>query len=354
MSGRTCLVLLALILSSSYAEDRSTGRLQLGASKEDALEVPAGLTEMPEMPEMPDASKLPDTPGPYSEVPSDADAEKPKPAMQDWRSRVLNASQGSLGSLVSLQTWQDHQFCNVHETGFFCVGLTRIRCCKLEDGGYAKCGSTANSRDCAAHQEPKSPKEKALFRPPKPYWPWSSSWHPPKVIEAPSAADADHPKPAIHDWTSKVPNATQQAFQGTYGSYFRDQWFCRVHNQTGYFCDGLTRIRCCKWGRDSYSGYAYKKCGSTANSSTCAAQREPKSTMQKGLFRPPMGYPSYPTFPNSGGSSWVIHRGWHVSSFCQSHHVGSFCRSHHIIHCCNDYGHFVECNSAYSDSGRWC
>eukprot|EP00438_Fugacium_kawagutii_P016636 Skav205656 [mRNA] locus=scaffold458:211482:213661:+ [translate_table: standard] len=227
MSSRTCLVLLALTLTScSFAEDVSTGSLR-GASKEDVPEVPAGLTGMPEMP---DASKLPDTPGPYSEVPSDADAEKPKPAMQDWRSKVLNATQGSLGSLVSLRNWQDHQFCNVHQTGFFCDGVTRLRCCKLEDGGYAKCGSTANSSACAAEQEPESPKQKALF-----------------------------------------------------------------------------------W--------------------------------------PPMGYPSY---PSSGGSRWVIHRGWHVSSFCQSHHVGSFCRSHHVIHCCNDYGHFVECNSACSDSGRWC
>eukprot|EP00438_Fugacium_kawagutii_P002038 Skav205095 [mRNA] locus=scaffold2214:110406:111098:+ [translate_table: standard] len=230
MSGRTCLALLALTLTSSYAEDVSTGHLR-GASK-DMPEMPE-KPEKPEMPEMPDASKLPDTPGPYSEVPSDADAQKPKPAMQDWRSKVPNATQGSLGSLVSLQNWQDHQFCNVHQTGFFCDGLTRIRCCKLEDGSYAKCGSTANSSTCAAQQEPESPKQKTLF-----------------------------------------------------------------------------------W--------------------------------------PPMGYPSYPTYPSSGGSSWVIHRGWHVSSFCRSHHVGSFCSSHHIIHCCNDYGHFVECNSAYSDSGRWC
>jgi len=149
MASRRCLALLALALTSG-AEDASTGHLR-GASKED---VPAGLREMP------DASRLPDTAGPYSEVPSDA--EKPKPAMQDWRSRVLNASQGSLGSLVSLQTWQDHQFCNVHETGFFCVGLTRIRCCKLEDG-YAKCGSTANSTFCAAQQEPDSRKQTALW-----------------------------------------------------------------------------------------------------------------------------------------------------------------------------------------------
>eukprot|EP00490_Sorites_sp_Unknown_P007070 CAMPEP_0114656002 /NCGR_PEP_ID=MMETSP0191-20121206/11706_1 /TAXON_ID=126664 /ORGANISM="Sorites sp." /LENGTH=80 /DNA_ID=CAMNT_0001872377 /DNA_START=37 /DNA_END=276 /DNA_ORIENTATION=- len=80
MSSRTCLVLLALTLTSCYAEDVSIGHLR-GASKEDVPEIPTGPKGMPEMP---DASKLPDTPGPYSEVPSDADAEKPKTAMQDW------------------------------------------------------------------------------------------------------------------------------------------------------------------------------------------------------------------------------------------------------------------------------
>eukprot|EP00438_Fugacium_kawagutii_P002034 Skav205091 [mRNA] locus=scaffold2214:85477:88673:+ [translate_table: standard] len=215
MASRRCLALLALALTSG-AEDASTGHLR-GASKED---VPAGLREMP------DASRLPDTAGPYSEVPSDA--EKPKPAMQDWRSKVPNATQGSLGSLVSLQDWQEHQFCNIHQTGFFCDGLTRIRCCKLEDG-YAKCGSTANSSACGAGREAESPKQKALW-----------------------------------------------------------------------------------------------------------------------------GWPSFPTFPSGGSSGYHIHPHWHPSSFCRSHHIGSFCSFHHIIHCCNDYGHFVECNYEYSDSGRWC
>eukprot|EP00438_Fugacium_kawagutii_P025548 Skav222813 [mRNA] locus=scaffold1444:115366:116247:+ [translate_table: standard] len=293
------------------------------------------------MPEMPDASKLPDIPGPYSEVPSDADAEKPEPAMQDWRSKVPNATQGSLGSLVSLQNWQDHQFCHVHQTGFFCDVLTRIRCCRLEDGSYAKCGSTANSSACAA-QEPKSPKQKILI----PWWPYLF-----KCQRMPSA-DADYPKPAIHDWTSRVPNGTlepRDPFSIVDSDI--DDWFCRIHNQTGYFCDGQKLIACCKPRYPLFG--PHRSWNSTINSSACAAQQEPP-TKQKALFRPPMGYASYPTYPSSGGSSWVIHRGWHVSSFCQSHHVGSFCRSHHIIHCCNDYGHFVECNSAYSDSGRWC
>ena len=236
--SRKCLVLLTLAVTTR-AED-AAGHLR-GPSKEDAPATPSapapGLTELIELP---DASGLPDTPGPYKEVPSDADAGKPTAAMKEWRSKVPNATHGSLGSLVSLQAWQDYQFCNVHQTGFFCDGLTRIRCCKLEDG-YAKCGSAANSSTCGAEKpeksepkQPESPKQKAVF-------PW---------------------------------------------------------------------------------------------------------------FYPPAGYPS-PGYPGGSGG-WIIHRGWHISSYCQSHHVGSFCRSHHIIHCCNDYGHYVECNSAFSDSGHWC
>ena len=237
--SRKCLVLLTLALTSR-AED-AAGHLR-GPSKEDAPathSAPAapGLAELIELP---DASGLPDTPGPYKEVPSDADAGKPTAAVKEWRSKVPNATHGSLGSLVSLQAWQDYQFCNVHQTGFFCDGLTRIHCCKLENG-YAKCGSTANSSTCGAEKPEKS----------------------------------EQPK-------------------------------------------------------------------------------QPESSKQKALwFYPPAGYPAYPGYPGGSGG-WHIHQGWHVSSYCQSHHVGSFCRSHSIIHCCNDFGHYVECNSAFSDSGRWC
>jgi len=152
MSCRTCLVLLTLAITS--AEDTAAGNLR-GASKEDVRDA-LGVTELP------DAKGLPDIPGPYKEVPSDAGAEKPTPAMMEWRSKVPNATQGSLGSLVSSKAWQDYQFCNVHQTGFFCDGTTRIRCCKLEDGaaGYAKCGSTAKSSTCT--DEPEPSKQKSL------------------------------------------------------------------------------------------------------------------------------------------------------------------------------------------------
>ena len=214
MSSSRILLLLVLV-TPSFAKDTALR----GKSEKD---VAHNLTEVP------DVNGLPDTPGPYTEVPSDADAEKPKPAMPDWRLHVPNATQGSLGSLLSLEAWQDYQFCAVHKTGFFCEGTTRIRCCKLEDS-YAKCGSVVHSSTC---------------------------------------------------------------------------------------------------------GFS---------TSTVSNQPEPDSK-QKALW-----YPMYPMYP-----TWRIHPGWHPSSFCQSYHVGSFCQSHHIIHCCNDHGHFVECNSAFSNSGGWC
>lgn len=76
--------------------------------------------------EMPDESGSLDHPGPYAEEPSETEATKPKPA--------------------AVQNSED--FCNVHETGFWCNGSTRLRCCKLQEGNYAKCGSAVNSSFC--------------------------------------------------------------------------------------------------------------------------------------------------------------------------------------------------------------
>ena len=86
MSCRTCLVLVALALTALTSAEDATGH-------------------SPELTELPDERGLPDTPGPYKEAPSDADAEKPAHAMPAWRSKVPNATQGSLGSLVSLKAW---------------------------------------------------------------------------------------------------------------------------------------------------------------------------------------------------------------------------------------------------------
>jgi len=203
----SAVLLLALAVNGSLGDDAAGGNLR-GAAE---------ITEANSVREMPDSSGQLDHPGPYEEEPSSADAKKPKPAMANWSVQSLNV--------------QEPDFCDVHQTGYWCNGFTRVRCCKLADeGGFAKCGSTANSSLCG--------------------------------------------------WQSPTANHLQ--------------------NLTGT----LTALS--TWWPPIFSG------------------------------------------------SWHIHRGWHVSSFCQSHHVGSYCSSHHIVHCCNDYGHYVECNTAYHHSSWWC
>jgi len=135
-------MLLALAFTGALAEDSAVnaGGLRGFSSTGNVVE-PYNFSEVPDM------SGLPDHAGPYEEEPSDADANEPKPAMENWTAMVRNASSGSLGSLLPLRTWQESEFCNVHHTGFWCNGFTRVRCCKMQDG-YAKCGSVANSSSC--------------------------------------------------------------------------------------------------------------------------------------------------------------------------------------------------------------
>merc|ERR1712039_1135876 len=86
--------------------------------------------------EVPDTSGLLgplDHPGPYEEEPDSSTAVAPKPTLQNW----------------SIQSESD--FCSVHKVGYFCHDSTRVRCCKVEDGSYAKCGSTADSTHCGGH-----------------------------------------------------------------------------------------------------------------------------------------------------------------------------------------------------------
>jgi len=137
-------------------------------------------------------------------------------------------------------------------------------------------------------------------------------------LEEPHEDEADSPRPATPDWENAT--SLQGAVSGTWG-----QDFCTVHH-TGYFCDGTTRVRCCRqsWG--------YVKCGTTIQSSSCGWRGG--------------GYPS------GGGRAWRIHPGWRPSSFCQAHHTGWFCFSHTKVHCCNDYGHFVDCTTGSQRSWR--
>jgi hypothetical protein len=98
--------------------------------------------------------------------------------------------------------------------------------------------------------------------------------------------------------------------------------FCSSHH-TGYFCSGVTQVRCCR------QGLFFVKCGSVFHSRAC-------------------GWGG-----GGGGGGWVIHQGWRQSSFCREHHVGFYCSNHRSVHCCNDHGHFVDC-STRTESSRWC
>jgi len=157
--------------------------------------------------------------------------------------------------------------------------------------------------------------------------------------EEPNSTDAQHPQPAMQNWTGEILNSSEPTF-------------CAAH-KTGYWCNGFTRVRCCMLEGTS----AYAKCGSTANSSSCGWQspvvHEAANSTLSVSWWDSRRRRSWNNDWSRGGSGWHIHPGWHRSSFCESHHVGRFCSSHHVIHCCNDYGHYVECNSAYRYES-WC
>merc|ERR1712194_55976 len=79
--------------------------------------------------EVPDFEGDFDEPGPYDQEPSNAAAEQPLAAKQGW------AANGT------------SNFCEMHHTGFWCDGATRVRCCE-KNGTYVKFGSTFQSVVC--------------------------------------------------------------------------------------------------------------------------------------------------------------------------------------------------------------
>merc|ERR1712050_67066 len=140
-------------------------------------------------------------------------------------------------------------------------------------------------------------------------------------MEEPSPHQDANPLPAMADWDNET--ILKAAAFNSWG-----RSFCESHH-VGAFCDGYTRVRCCK------NTFGYVKCGTTAHASTC------------GWHGSGSGYGG----GGSAGGVWTIHPGWRQSSFCRSHHVGFFCYSHHKVHCCNDHGHFVDCTT--SSESRW-
>merc|ERR1711878_149232 len=156
--------------------------------------------------------------GPYLEVPDEAEAESPKPEIEGWEKKSLNAT-----SLEPSTSGWGRQFCAAHHVGYFCNGFTRVRCCR-NTWGFARCGSTVHYRGCGWH------------RPGWHHWNEAPEAEGSAYLEEPSEADAENPKPEIKGWE----NSTSLEASASWGGAF-----CTAHH-VGYFCNGFTRVRCCR------------------------------------------------------------------------------------------------------------
>merc|ERR1711879_1049677 len=79
------------------------------------------------------------------EVPDEAEAENPKPEIEGWEKKSLNAT-----SLEPSTSGWGVQFCTAHHVGYFCRGFTRVRCCR-STWGFRRCGSSVHYRGCGWH-----------------------------------------------------------------------------------------------------------------------------------------------------------------------------------------------------------
>merc|ERR1719251_662783 len=119
--------------SADATEDECMSTLQVRETASVEAEVAGPVEDT-----YPDFSTGFDIEGPYLEEPSEEEAESPRPAITGWENATSLEQQDSWGS-----------FCEAHQTGFFCSGSTRVRCCQNSDG-YVKCGTTAHSSSCGA------------------------------------------------------------------------------------------------------------------------------------------------------------------------------------------------------------
>merc|ERR1719323_1601655 len=78
------------------------------------------------------------------------------------------------------------------------------------------------------------------------------------ILEEPSAEQEANPSPAQGGWDNDTSlHASLQHWGAT---------FCRAHH-VGYFCNGFTRVRCCRFG------WGFGMCGSTLHASRCGWRR---------------------------------------------------------------------------------
>ena len=267
--------------------------------------------------------------GLYLEVPDEAEAENPKPEIEGWEKKSLNAT-----SLEPSTSGWGAQFCTAHHVGYFCRGFTRVRCCR-STWGFRRCGSSVHYRGCGWHSygynevtqgdsnAAQLPETAAVDEEDAGVFPDETTGYDEvgPFLAVPDESEAENPKPAIAGWDNST--SLQAAAFHSWG-----RAFCQVHH-TGYFCDGVTRVRCCQ----QQGGFV--KCGTTAHARSCGYRGGPVPVAGTGV-----------------GSPWVIHPGWVQSSFCRAHHVGLFCYQHSRVHCCNDHGHFVQCTTGVERSWR--
>jgi len=145
---------------------------------------------------------------PFDEVPDEAEAEHPRPAMEGWTED--EDEQGPPSALDLGSQWGRRSFCESHHTGFFCRGSTRTRCCR-RGFFYQECGTTVHSTRCGWHGDDRHP------------------WHPGYPPHHGPGYGGGHP--GWHAW----------APPGGYDHY------CESHH-VGTFCGHHTRISCCKRG----------------------------------------------------------------------------------------------------------
>jgi len=269
--------------------------------------------------------------GAYLEVPDESEAENPKPEIEGWE-KSMNAT-----SLQPSTSGWGNSFCTAHHVGYFCRGFTRVRCCR-RSWGFTRCGSFVHYKGCGwrgyGYNEVGSNAAELLAAAEDDagvYADESTGYDEVgPFLAVPDEKEAENPKPAVKGWENST--SLQPA---TFHSWGRS--FCQVHH-TGFFCDGVTRVRCCqqRWG--------FVKCGTTAHARSCGYRGG-------GVVVTGGGYQGG-AVTTGGYHPWVIHPGWVQSSFCRAHHIGLFCYQHSRVHCCSDRGHFVQCTTRVERSYR--
>jgi len=127
--------------AAAAEEEECSSLLQArGGQTADAETAPVSEAQASAADTFPDFSTGFDEPGPYLEEPNDDEANAPQPAHEGWETPT------SLQQSSSNKTW-GNAFCEAHETGFYCAGSTRVRCCSNHNG-FVKCGTTARSSAC--------------------------------------------------------------------------------------------------------------------------------------------------------------------------------------------------------------